>query len=270
MAELKNIKIGTSGYSFLDWIGPFYPQDIEKPKMLDYYADHFNIVEIDSSYYRIPHWKVFENIEKKTPEGFGFIVRTHKSLTHERTDILSHIDAFKDSIRPLVEAKKLQGLLMQFPHSFRSSQKNVTYLKRVSDLLRGHTIYVEFCHKGWMRDEIYQLCDDADLNICSVDCPPIELLPRPELHDTSKSIYIRFHGRNTKQWKDGGALRHDYLYTERQLENWITKVKESKNKTKTIYMFFNNYPRGQAIQNAKMMMKLLGLEHLSRENQHVS
>ena len=77
------IRIGTSGYSFDDWIGPFYPRGIQKNRMLDEYARHFGVVEINSSYYRIPGANMFARMERKTPDGFEFIVKLYKGMTHD-------------------------------------------------------------------------------------------------------------------------------------------------------------------------------------------
>jgi len=86
------IKIGTSGYSFDDWKGTFYPKDIEKGKMLDFYVQHFPVVEINSTYYRIPHPAVMANIEKKTPNGFEFIIKVPQAVTHQRKEIEAAVD----------------------------------------------------------------------------------------------------------------------------------------------------------------------------------
>jgi uncharacterized protein YecE (DUF72 family) len=93
-----------------------------------------------------------------------------------------------------------------------------------------------------------------------VDEPQIDALLRPELHSTSSSLYIRLHGRNAKQWWTGGALRYDYLYSENQLEDWLTRIRECRTATKSIYIFFNNCHRGQAVQNARMMKELIAAE----------
>jgi uncharacterized protein YecE (DUF72 family) len=265
LADLDNIKIGTSGYSFLDWIGPFYPKGIEKSEMLNYYVQHFDIVEIDSSYHSIPPAKVFESMERKTPEGFGFMVRTHKSITHERTDILAIVDKFKKSVSPLVEAGKLRGLLLQFPYSFRWSQKNLTYLTRVRDLLHGYPMYFEFWHRGWQRDEVFKLFEESKLYFCSVDVPQIDALPRPEVFNTADRIYIRLHGRNAVQWWRDGPLRYDYLYTDIELKRWIRRIRGVREKITEKYIFFNNCYAGQAVQNVREMTELLRLELEKKE-----
>jgi uncharacterized protein YecE (DUF72 family) len=266
MVDLKSIRIGTSGYSFLDWIGPFYPQGIQRGKMLDYYISHFDIVEVNSSFYRIPHPKVFENMEKKTPKHFEFIVKAHRSFTHDRTDIVSGVQEFKRSIEPLVQAGKLRGILLQFPYSFKWNPKNTAHLMRLLDELRVFSLYAEFRHRGWLRDEIFMLFEERRASICSVDGPQLAGLPKPELFDVSDRIYVRLHGRNAEQWWKGGALRYDYLYSEDQLKDWISRMRECRKSVQSALMFFNNCHRGQAVQNAKVMMELLRQDTGSEES----
>ncbi len=257
MADLDNIKIGTSGYSYLDWVGTFYPEGIRNSDMLEYYAEHFDVVEINSLYQSIPSPRILENMEQKTPENFSFMVRTHKSITDDRTDILAGVEKFKESIAPLSETGKLRGLLLQFPYSFRWSQKNFTYLTRVRDLLHGFPLYFEFRHRGWQRDEVFTLFYESKLHLCSMDAPQIDALPRPELFSTARRAYIRLHGRNSAQWWHRGAHRYDYSYTEIELKQWIRRIRETRDVIREKYIIFNNCHAGQAVRNAREMIDIL-------------
>ena len=84
---MAQVRVGTSGYSFEDWRGSFYPEKIARGKMLDQYVLHFDTVEINSTYYRIPHPAVMHNIVKKAPEGFDFMIKAPQSFTHRRTEL---------------------------------------------------------------------------------------------------------------------------------------------------------------------------------------
>ncbi len=257
MAELDKIRIGTSGYSFLDWVGPFYPPGIQKGKMLDHYIQFFDTVEVNASYYHAPHPKVWENMLSKTDENFDFMVKMHKSVTHDRHDIVVEIDKFKRSVQPLNDAYRLKGLLLQFPYSFRWSRKNQSYVQSVAYLMNEFQLYIEFRHRSWIRDNFIELLKDMKVALCSVDGPLMQSLPRHELHDISNRIYLRLHGRNKEQWWNGGALRYDYLYNESELKDWIHKIKRSKADVREIYIFFNNCHAGQAVRNAEMMKQLV-------------
>ena len=127
------IHIGTSGYSFKDWKGEFYPVDIKNSEMLDFYARHFKVVEINSTYYAIPKPATFERMVEKTPPDFGFTVKAHSGMTHDRKDNKSVFDQFEEAVQPLIEAKKLKGILAQFPWSFKNVEENRKYLKLCRD-----------------------------------------------------------------------------------------------------------------------------------------
>jgi len=252
-----NIKIGTSGYSFDDWIGTFYPDDIKKGKMLDFYVKYFPTVEINSTYYRIPHAAVMANIEKKSPVDFEFMVKTPSTLTHKRKEIEAAAKEFGECLKPMHECGKLKGLLAQFPYSFKFSAPNLDYIKRCRDLLKEYPLYVEFRHNSWVNRTMYDQFKASDIGYVSVDEPQLPGLLKPELFNTTDTAYIRLHGRNASQWWEGGALRYDYDYSSEELEEWKNRVKQLENKAKKVYLFFNNCHLGQAVKNAREMAELL-------------
>jgi len=253
------IKIGTSGYSFDDWKGPFYPNDIKKGKMLDYYVNYFPTVEINSTYYGIPHPAVMANIEKKSPQDFEFIVKTPNTVTHKRKEITEAIKQFAECIRPMQESGKLKGLLAQFPYSFKFSRDNLDYIRYCRDVLKPHNLFVEFRHDSWINRIMYDAFKENGIGYVAVDEPPLRGLLKPELFNTTDTAYIRMHGRNSEQWWSGGALRYDYDYSEKELDEWKKKIEKLKEKAKKLYVFFNNCHLGQAVKNAREMMQKLNL-----------
>src|SRR5258707_4146087 len=125
MTALKpagEVRVGTSGYSFPDWVGPFYPPGTRSGDFLSYYSRHFDVVEVNSTYYRIPHSSVIEKMERKTPGDFHFVVKLHQSMTHEGDLDSSNVRHFLEAIAPLENAGKYDGLLAQFPWAFRRSR----------------------------------------------------------------------------------------------------------------------------------------------------
>ncbi len=251
------IKIGTSGYSFVDWVGPFYPEKIEKGKMLDYYAKYFDTVEINSTYYRIPHPAVMAKIEQKTPPQFEFMVKVPQALTHDRKDISATVNEFTDCLRPLEESGKLKGLLAQFPYSFKFNQKNLDYIKSCRERLAPHAFFAEFRHDGWVNRTMYDTFKNNDIGYVAVDEPQLPGLLKPDCFNTTGTGYIRLHGRNAEKWWEGGALRYDYDYSPEQLQEWKEKIEKLEGKAKKVYIFFNNCHAGQAIKNAREMKQLL-------------
>jgi len=256
------IVIGTSGYSFADWVGPFYPPGIEKGKMLDFYKEHFNAVEINSTYYRIPHPAVFYHITKKVPDDFEFIIKTHRSFTHDRNDIKLPTEQFLESIKPVVETGKLYGLLAQFPWSFKFSPSNLQYLLDGKDYFGGNHLFVEFRHDSWNTPEVFASLEHNRIGFCSVDEPQLEKMFPPLAVATSDVGYIRFHGRNKQDWWQPrqGSDRYNYDYKKEELSDWLNKIAKLRQQTDKVYLFFNNCHHGQAVKNAKLMRELLQLE----------
>ena len=122
------IRLGTSGFSYDDWVGPVYPADLPKRSWLSHYAELFDTVELNVTYYRVPEPKTVMGWVDRTPEGFLFSVKAHQSLTHEREE--AGFAAFHDSVAPLAQAGKLGCVLAQFPHSFHATAANRDYLPR--------------------------------------------------------------------------------------------------------------------------------------------
>jgi uncharacterized protein YecE (DUF72 family) len=254
-----DIRIGTSGYSFEDWRGGFYPVDVPKGKMLDFYQEHFNTVEINSTYYRIPHPAVLVNMAKKTKPGFEFIVKANQNLTHERKEIEKPAADFREAVKPLADRGQLQGVMAQFPWSFKYSPSNLVYISTCRELMQPYPLYVEFRHDSWLRKETVEALRGQDIGFVSVDGPRLAGLLPQELVVTGPAAYVRLHGRNADHWWGGGSLRYDYLYNEGELQEWKERIDRLKGEVNKAFIFFNNCHLGQAVKNARDMMKMFDL-----------
>lgn len=252
-----SVRIGTSGYSFADWRGSFYPENIDKGKMLEHYVQHFDTVEINTTYYRIPHPRVFENMVKKTPDGFDFMVKVPQSFTHRRSDLEGDRAKFHEALTPLAESGKLVGLLAQFPYSFKFSADSLDYLSICREAVAPFTLFVEFRHNGWVNRTMYDHLRTEKIGYVAVDEPDLHGLLKPDCFATTETAYIRLHGRNAEQWWDGGPLRYDYDYSEEELKYWKDKVRKISRKVKATYVFFNNCHLGQAVRNASQFAEML-------------
>ena len=260
--NLARVLIGTSGYSFADWVGPFYPDNILKGKMLDYYKEHFQTVEINSTYYRIPHPAIFYNIQKKVPPEFEFIIKTHRSFTHDRKDLDENAIKFNEAIKPIKEAGSLHGLLAQFPWSFKFSPLNLKYILDGKNYFGDVPLFAEFRHDSWNKPEVYASLKDNSIGFCCVDEPQLKEMFPPLAKTTTNVGYVRFHGRNDKDWWQPrkGSDRYNYNYKKEELADWLKKIDQLRKQTEKVYLFFNNCHHGQAVKNAKMMQELLQLE----------
>jgi uncharacterized protein YecE (DUF72 family) len=254
---IGGVLVGTSGYSFQDWVGPFYPAGIQRGKMFDHYVKYFPCAEINASYYRIMPAAVMAQIGAKAPEGYPIIVKAHKSLTHERHELEQQLPAWFESVKPLVERGQMAGVLAQFPFSFKLSSGNLEYLKRTRELLNAYPYYVEFRHAGWMRPDVFAFLREQHMDFVSVDEPALQgLIPATPVV-TGDTLYVRFHGRNAENWWGGAGDRYDYDYSNAELTEWLQKIKKLREKARMTYLFFNNCHRGQAVKNALAMIDML-------------
>ncbi|MBU1702300.1 MAG: DUF72 domain-containing protein [Candidatus Eisenbacteria bacterium] len=256
--SVQKIRIGTSGYSFRDWIGPFYPPGTRPAEMLPFYASCFPAVELNVTYYRLPHANTFSRIENKTPKGFEFFVKLQSDLTHKRGYNPSAIEAFLEAIQPLRQAGKYIGALAQFPWSFRRTRENQKYLEWLGSRFPARPLVIEFRHDSWAGEETFQLLKNSDLDFCSVDEPDLRGLFPPMARRTAAIGYIRLHGRNKKDWWTGqGSERYNYLYSKDELQEWVDKIRELADQSEKTYVFFNNCHAGHAVQNAQYLAALL-------------
>jgi uncharacterized protein YecE (DUF72 family) len=255
-----SIRIGTSGFSFPDWVGSFYPVGTPRGGMLDFYQRHFRTVELNSTYYRIPPPATMRRMAERTPSGFDFMVKLPGELTHRRTEIAAPLAAFRDCLAPLTEAGKLAGLLAQFPFSFHRGEPSEAYLRELREGLKPLPAFVEFRHASWDEPQLPALLSELGYGFCSIDEPDLPgLIPR-RAFVAGDVAYVRFHGRNTGAWWGGGSERYNYLYSRTELEEWAEVVRTLAGEARTTYLFFNNCHAGHAVVNARMMEELLRTE----------
>ncbi|APF17433.1 DUF72 domain-containing protein [Caldithrix abyssi] len=253
-----DVKIGTSGYSYEDWRSHFYPANLSKSKFLEFYAQFFNAVEINSTYYAIPNSFTIRRMVEKTPPNFCFIVKTHQETTHRRQENSQAIAQLLNALKPMIDSGKFHGFLAQFPYSFKNNEENRKYLLQTRELLQEHPLFVEFRHISWITPPMYQFLEQNNIGYVNVDEPQLPGLLPPQALATTRFGYVRFHGRNAQNWWEGkGSARYDYLYTEEELEQWMGNIRQLLQKTYRTYIFFNNHPRGQAIKNARQMLNLI-------------
>ncbi|MHA1821037.1 MAG: DUF72 domain-containing protein [Promethearchaeota archaeon] len=244
--------MGTSGWAYSEWKGPFYPANISQSQMLDYYIRFFKTSEINSSFYRIPSRKNVEIWDRKTPNNFKFSAKIPKSITHDakldmadkkkEAKIKEDLNIFLDSMIPLIKNNKLLSLLLQLPPSFAGdyayknlelflkywTQEVIPYLIEELESLNRKidlNLVVEFRNKFWLPQNYmdnkgsdipaFNLLRQWNIGYCSVVEP---LLP-PVIEMTNKDIlYVRFHGFGKKPW-------FDYCFSESELEIWANKLK---------------------------------------------
>jgi uncharacterized protein YecE (DUF72 family) len=252
------VLVGTSGFSFADWVGPFYPHGYTFRDMLPFYSRQFAAVEINASYYHVPPPRTFEQMAKRTPEGFRFVIKLHQTLTHGRRLDPAVIDLLETGIAVIDEHEKLGGLLAQFPWSFRHTADNRRHLVELARAFADRPVFVEFRHASWSRRSTWQLLRDHGLGYSIVDEPALPGLMPPVVEKTAARAYLRLHGRNARDWWSGsGVKRYDYRYSRAELVEWLPPIRELAGRAEQVFVFFNNCHGGQAPQNAQLLHELL-------------
>lgn len=255
------IVIGTSGYAYDDWRGPFYPRDLKPSDYLAYYARFFRFTEINSTYYRNPSPFMLKRLAEKTPEGFEFAVKGFSGMTHERAD-LEEARKFRKALVPLEESRKLACVLLQFPNGFRAGAEAFDYLRRLREVLEGVPLAVEFRHRSWVQGERgFELLRELDAGFVAVDEPQLGTLVPPVVRATSSIGYVRFHGRNREKWwhHEQAYERYDYLYSDAELKEWVPRLVALDSETGRVYVAMNNHYQAKSVINARMLQELLGL-----------
>lgn len=268
------IYVGLTGWGDHDSL---YPAGISARDKLHAYASHFPVVEVDSSFYAIPSETQVRKWSVNTPNGFKFIVKAYQGMTgHQRTDLPfssknQMYEVFKLSIQPMIDHGKLSMVLFQFPPWFDCQRKNVEILRDCRERMGDIPVALEFRHQSWFsnlirertldfmkREEwIHSICDEPQAGLGSV---PTVLEPT----NTNKTL-IRFHGRNVHGWRREGnidwrAVRYLYRYNKDELLEWVENIQKLTSKSKEVVVLFNNNSGGDAADNAKELVEMLGIE----------
>jgi uncharacterized protein YecE (DUF72 family) len=235
--------IGTSGWTYDHWRGVFYPEDLARAKWFSYYADCFNTVEINATFYRTFQDQTYINWRKKAPQGFRYVLKAPRIITHRKylVDVTEEIKAFEHSASLLEETLGLI-LLQLAPGTPYDIQRLRAVLLAFNE---PQKVAVEFRHTRWFTDETFTLLRELGVSFCNPDSP------RNKLTDivTSPQGYLRLHGR--KQW-------YAYDYSGQELDEIAeTFWRMADNGAESIYVFFNNDYEGCAPKNAAWLKKII-------------
>ncbi len=281
------IRVGTSGWSYPSgkgtWNGIFYPdQPARRPRgtpkfdELAFYAEHFDTVEVNSSFYRVPTVATVEKWAERTPAGFEFSLKLYQKFTHP--DMFAKatggdpsqlgakdVDAFRAALEPLVKAGKLGALLAQFPASFKNDPESAGYLEWLLKSFKDYPIAVELRHRTWSEHptETAQLLAAYDAALAQIDEPKFKTSIRQTLLPNVKSVYyLRLHGRNAAQWwkHEASEDRYNYLYSGEELQPFAEAAKVASREVKKAYLYANNHFSAKSVANAAILKAQLGQE----------
>lgn len=251
--------MGTSGYSYKDWVGAFYPEGMKQGEFLGYYSERFSFVELNFSYYRQPEPAMIERMRRQVPEGFLFSIKAHQSLTHRReAGWKNECLTFQRGIDTILEHGQCAAVLLQFPYSFHYTPENRRYLADLTEQMSSLPLAVEFRNSEWEQESVLQEMRERSIALVLTDMPDLERLPKISEDVTGEDAYFRFHGRNTRNWWSGDNVsRYDYLYSEDELQERLGDLLKVMEKAKRLFIAFNNHRKGQAVQNAFDLLKLM-------------
>ncbi len=258
---MTELLIGTSGWSYNEWAGVFYPNS--STNKLSYYSKIFGTAEVDSSFYAFPSKGLVLGWARYTPESFVFSVKLPQLLTHEKKlDLAKGVEAdlirFLGLLKPLIASGKLGPVLIQLPPSFTYQsgfEKMKGFLGRAPEDVK---FAVEFRHPSWLREDVWAFLRGRNVANVIVDEP---LLP-PDTVTTADFAFIRWHGRGSRPW-------YNYRYSERELDGWVPKVREVTSRVKKTFGYFNNHFRGFAVENSLRMLEKLGASSLHQSEARV-
>lgn len=267
------IHIGLAGWGDHDEL---YVPGVKYGSKLAQYANHFPLVEVDSTFYAIQSRARFAQWVGDTPDSLHFVVKAYGGMTgHQRgpqvddEERKAMFGAFRDMLEPAIEAGRLRAALFQYPPWFQCTAENVRKLREAKALMGNIPCALEFRHKSWFSEEyrdktlafmeregwIHSICDEPQAGPESI---PTVLKPTHQ-----EVTVVRFHGRNVQGWNQGSApnwrdVRYLYRYNETELSEWADKLRKLELESEHICVIFNNNSGGDAAQNAKQMMNLLG------------
>jgi uncharacterized protein YecE (DUF72 family) len=255
------VLIGTSGFSYDDWTGPFYPAGLSREERLSHYALFFPFVELNFSYYQMPTRRGLKAMADRTQGQFLFSVKANRSLTHEPGPAWKEdAAAFRDAVSALADEGRLACVLLQLPYRFHHDRENRVFLASLLDEMRPFPTAVEFRNAEWMTERVYEELAKRGAALLCVDEPALPNLPPPVSRATADFSYLRFHGRNEESWWSGdNETRYDWDYSDEELREWLPGIRALREKSSTVYVAFNNHSKGRAVKNARRLAGLLEL-----------
>jgi uncharacterized protein YecE (DUF72 family) len=242
----KKIHIGTSGWSYKDWKGLYYPEKLKATEWLTFYAKQFDITEINTSFYHLPKPQTVINWAEKVPKKFRFCPKLSRYITHmkkllEPEEPLQRFFDVFDNIKD-----RLGPVLVQLPHMVKfDPERTEHFFNILKTAYSDYDFVLEFRHDTWLQDDALRLMERYNIGLVisqsGVGFPYSEII-------TSKNIYVRFHGP---------AKLYASPYTDEMLQGFAKKFKKWIKDGHTIWVFFNNDWHGYAINNAEKLKELM-------------
>ena len=236
------IHIGTSGWHYKHWKGPFYPADIAEADQFNYYSRYFSTVEINNSFYMLPSTETFSGWRKAAPSHFLFAVKASRFITHMKKlnldaqgvkKFFSHADKLNEKLGPI---------LFQLPPKWNVNTERLENFLAV--LPRGHQYAFEFRNQTWYNDDVYAILEKHNAAFCIYELEH-QLSP---LQVTADFVYVRLHGPGKK---------YQGTYTNAVLNTWASRCTKWRDEKKQVFVYFDNDQEGYAVRNALTLYQLV-------------
>ena len=269
---MTEILIGTSGYDYPEWKGVFYPLEIKRADFLSYYSTQFNALELNNTFYNMPTTDRLVSFYERSEGRLQFSIKANRLLTHEVDLQWQNAAAdFKTALNPLLEKDVLSAVLFQFPQSFHYINENRIYLAKLIAAFDGFPVVIEFRHKEWIRESVFEGLVQRKASVAFCDMPQLKYLPKmPVVEPVESTVcsafigpnaYIRLHGRNADAWysarqEQNGSARYEYNYSEEELSKFVPIVHVASEEGRKVQVYFNNHPKGNGAKNAKKLKEM--------------
>jgi uncharacterized protein YecE (DUF72 family) len=245
---MPRLLIGTSGWTYSSWKGPFYPEDLPSRRYLEFYAGEFDSTEVNYSFYHLPRLSTYEKWVAQVPEQFIFSLKSSRFITHVKR-LADVEEAWASFVRnALTLGSHLGPVLLQFPPSFRYDWKRLEAFLRISQrpVSNSHPVKLafEFRHDSWFTEDIFSLLQQHNAALCIADSPRY---PRRD-KVTADFVYMRFHGRRELFASN---------YTVAELAEEARQIWWYLCDRRDIYVYFNNDAEGHAVENARTLRRLV-------------
>lgn len=237
------IRIGCSGWNYRHWRGRFYSESLPVKRWFSFYTEHFDTVEINNSFYRLPKPATVDGWRKQAPDGFSYAVKANRYLTQAKN--------LRDCEEPMARmmasfshfGSTLGPILYQLPPHLSVDHERLAKFLQI--MPKGTKPIFEFRHPSWYRDDIFTLLERHDAGLCVHDMAG-SVSPRLALGQTA---YVRFHGSEGKYWG---------RYPKPTLIEWAEWMQEQAHNGRTVWVYFNNDPEAQAINDALSLKTIIG------------
>jgi uncharacterized protein YecE (DUF72 family) len=235
------VRIGTSGWEYRDWAGDFYPRNLPRDRWFEHYAEHFDTVELNNPFYRLPDGGVFDAWQRRAPSGFTYAVKASRYLTH-----IKRLREPEEPMQRLWSRASRLGehfgpVLYQLPPRWKP---NLDRLQAFLAVVPRHDQAIEFRDRRWYRPEISRAIDDAGCAVCLHDMAG----STPPLVPVGPFVYVRFHG---------AGERYGGRYSSQRLSAWADRIVAWASQGRPVWAYFNNDIGGHAVRDAARLRDMV-------------